>query len=205
MNRTTGHGRTARLTGTIALVVAGLAGACSPDAPTSSAATAMVAAGHVHEAGVGAAQAAPGSGPVFAEIRASTARYHRFDLAVADGFVPLSPCVVGPPGAGAMGFHYGNPALIDGTVDPSNPEILLYVPQKNGRMRLVAVEFMVAAAPWDATHSSAPTLAGATFDDHRDPATRHGIPFAHYDLHAWVWHHNPAGMHAPFNAQVSCS
>ena len=140
---------------------------------------------------------------VLAEIRRGTARFHRVEAALDAEYVQVSPCVA-HPFLGAMGFHYANFGLMDATVDPSAPELLLYAPGPNGKLRLVAVEFMVAAAPWDATHSGPPTLAGHTFEDHRDPATWHGIPFAHYDLHVWVWKHNPAGMFAQFNPSVEC-
>lgn len=140
---------------------------------------------------------------VLAEIRRATARYHRVAVAEADGYVQASPCVA-HPFLGTMGFHYTNRSLVDAVVDPSAPEVLVYAPDKHGNLKLVAVEFMVVAAPWDATHSGPPTLAGHEFEDHRDPAARHGIPFAHYDLHAWVWRHNPNGMFFPFNPAVSC-
>ncbi len=138
-----------------------------------------------------------------AEIRRGTARFHRVEAALDAQYVQASPCVA-HPFLGAMGFHYANFGLVDATVDPSEPEILVYAPQQNGKPKLVAVEFMVAAAPWDAQHSTPPTLAGQTFDDHRAPEARHGIPIAHYDLHAWVWQHNPSGTFFPFNPTVSC-
>jgi hypothetical protein len=30
-----------------------------------------------------------------------------------------------------------------------------------------------------------------------------GMPI-HYDLHAWVWKHNPSGDFAQFNPEVAC-
>ena len=140
---------------------------------------------------------------VLAEIRRATARYHRLSVAEADGYVQASPCVA-HPFLGAMGYHYASFGLMDAVVDPSAPEILVYAPDKQGKLKLVAVEFMVVAAPWDATHSGPPVLAGHEFEDHRAPESWHGIPFAHYDLHAWVWRHNPSGMFAEFNPAVSC-
>jgi hypothetical protein len=138
-----------------------------------------------------------------AEIRRGTARFHRVEAATAAGYAPASPCVAHPV-LGAMGFHYANFGLVDATVDPSAPEILVYAPAPGGGLRLAAAEFMVAAAPWDALHSAPPMLAGVVFDDHRAPEARHGIPIPHYDLHAWVWQHNPSGTFFPFNPTVSC-
>lgn len=133
-----------------------------------------------------------------AEIRRATAHYHQVERAVADGYAPVSHCVPG------MGVHYLNMGyLSDGVVDPSRPELLVYEPMKNGRLKLVAVEFMVIAGPWDAAHDGPPMLGSQAFDDHR-PVGSPGPPFPHYQLHAWVWKNNPAGMYTPFNPTVSC-
>jgi hypothetical protein len=103
-----------------------------------------------------------------------------------------------------MGFHYSNPALVDAEVDANAPEVLLYEPTAAGGLVLVGVEFLVLADAWDAVSTALPELGGEPFADHRDPAARHGLPFGHYDLHAWVWRTNPDGMWAPFNPNVSC-
>ncbi len=137
-----------------------------------------------------------------AQIRRATARYHRVEAAEADGYVLSSECVATP--LGGMGHHYVKGALVDGVVDPTMPETLVYEPQKNGRMQLVAAEYVVVAAAWDPLHDSPPMLGSVAFDDHRAPGSG-GPPFPHYQLHAWVWKHNPSGMYAPFNPTVSCA
>ncbi|HEX2190948.1 MAG TPA: hypothetical protein VHG51_18715 [Longimicrobiaceae bacterium] len=179
----------------LALAALGAALASCDTAPTH--------ADHPAPAAASAARAGADENRTLAAIRRGTARYHRVEAAEADDYQVASPCV-SHPFLGAMGYHYANFGLMDATVDPSAPEILVYAPQKNGKLKLVAVEFMVPAAPWDSTHAGPPTLAGVQFDDHRDPATWHDIPFAHYDLHAWVWQNNPSGMFFPFNPTVSC-
>jgi hypothetical protein len=68
----------------------------------------------------------------------------------------------------------------------------------------VDLEYLVPAEAWHLRHQDPPHLMGQPFDDHRDPALRHGIPFAHYDLHLWIWRPNPEGMFTPFNPLVSC-
>ena len=104
-----------------------------------------------------------------------------------------------------MGYHYASFGLIDDVVDPATPELLLYEPQRNGKLKLVGGEFMVHADAWDPHNDGPPTLAGQAFDDHRaEGDIRHGIPFPHYDLHVWVWQNNPSGMFAHFNPTVSC-
>ena len=90
-----------------------------------------------------------------ATLRRVTAPFHSFDKAAAAGWsAQITPCMTDPAGAGGMGFHYGNVALIDGTARVDEPELLLYEPEKNGRLRLVAVEYIIpytlhsrAAAP----------------------------------------------------------
>ncbi len=162
-----------------------------------------LAAAHAHHGPAARAPGAP-AGAELAAIRRSTARYHRIEEALADGFVPLSACVAAP--WGAMGIHYGHPGRIaDPAVDPSSPEILLYEPTGNGKMRLVGVEFMVEGAAWYASgNETAPAVAGVTFDppnpEHPDEHLR---PF--YTLHVWTWRSNPDGMFAPFNPKVACS
>jgi hypothetical protein len=127
-----------------------------------------------------------------AAARAATAKYHNFDKAVEDGFVQVSPCVE-VPGLGAMGFHYvnfqraGNPNL-----DPAEPEVLLYLPDRNGKLHLVGLEYVRFASP----SAPAPTLFGQEF--HYDQN------LGAYTLHVWAWRNNPSGMFAPFNSQLSC-
>lgn len=138
---------------------------------------------------------------IVAEIRRSTARFHRIDVALAEGYAQASPCVSSP--AGGMGHHYDKRPLVDGRVDPSNPEVLLYEPQADGSLRLVAVEFIVPAAAWDPLHDSPPMLGNRTFDDGR-AMNIGGPPFPHYQLHVWLWRNNPEGMYARFNPTVGC-
>lgn len=135
-------------------------------------------------------------------VRTVTTAYQDFDAAVADGFELTGPCVASPDGG--MGFHYARAELVDGAVDPSEPEVLLYVPETGGGMRLVGVEFLVLSDAWDASNDVPPALAGQTFDDHRPEALRHGLPFPHYELHVWAWVENASGVFAPFNPAVAC-
>jgi hypothetical protein len=134
-----------------------------------------------------------------ARIRQATAPYQRIERALAAGYVLASECVESP--LGGMGYHFVRFDLIDGVIDPENPEALVYAPQPNGRLRLVAVEFIVPAAAWPGPE--APALGGVPFDDHTAPGSP-GPPFPHYQLHAWVWQHNPAGIYTQFNPDVSC-
>jgi hypothetical protein len=131
------------------------------------------------------------SGAVVATLRRATARYHDVDAAVADGFVLLHPCE-SRPGEGPVGALYVHFArLLDGVVDPSLPDALLYEPRGDGRPRLVGVELAVLDAG-----QAAPTLLGHRFQ----PEEEFGV----FALHAWVWSHNPEGMFAEANPRISC-
>lgn len=166
--------------------------------------------------GAVASPSASGAGASLAEIRRATSTYLDVDRAMADGYVPVSPCIEAP-GLGGMGFHFLKPGLAtDLAVNARTPEILVYAPSADG-LRLVAVEYFVAAlantesgpAPWFGSEppplgffNPAPSLLGQTFDgpmEGHDP----GMPW-HYDLHAWIWQANPAGTFEQFNPKVSC-
>jgi len=130
-----------------------------------------------------------------ATARAATARYHRAEAALAEGFVNTMHCVA-VPGAG-MGIHFVHPArLEDPALDPARPEVLVYEPQADGTLRLVAVEYMVPRPLWDALHPGTPPML---FGEAFEPG-----PMDSYALHVWVWRHNPSGTFAPMNPKVSC-
>jgi hypothetical protein len=147
-------------------------------------------------------------------VRAATAKYQRESVALADGYVADPVCVSSP--AGGMGTHYVNVALVqEPGVDPLRPEVLLYATMKNGKRKLIGVEYLAplivtGVGPWynymgtptPGTYDPAPTLFGQTFDG---PMAGHN-PFMpwHYDQHVWIWQHNPDGMFAQFNPTVEC-
>jgi hypothetical protein len=175
------------------LVLAALTlAACDATGPDASTADVVLTAD---------ASATTALGPDLATVRQATARYHRVKRAVADGWgdPAISPCVSDPE-LGGMGYHYLNlEYLLDGgTLNPTTPEALLYEPQKNGRLRLVGVEYIVPFdfVPTAAEGGTAPELFGQTFHESEGAGG--------WALHVWVWRHNPAGMFADFNPNVSC-
>jgi len=132
-----------------------------------------------------------------ATVRRVTAPFHRFEAAEAAGWsTQITGCMVDPGGAGGMGFHYGNVGLIDGVARVDEPELLLYEPEKNGKLRLVAVEYIIpyAAHPRDA---APPVLFGQQF--------KQVDVFQLWGLHAWIWRENPSGIFADWNPQVDCA
>ena len=93
-------------------------------------------------------------------VRQATAQFRDPAAAEAEGYHLLFGCVSGPD-VGAMGLHYVNMSLVgDGELDASRPEIVIYEPQPNGRLRLVGADFLVLAADWHAKHAETPQLNG---------------------------------------------
>ncbi len=138
------------------------------------------------------------------EVRRATAHYHDPAAAQADGYVPNEHCVSHPQ-LGGMGFHFVNPAeLADPVVESTRPEILLYEALPSGKLKLVAVEWFAVDPDQDlATDDGRPSLFGVPFDGPM-PGHEPGMP-AHFDLHAWIWKHNPAGTLAAWNPRVRCA
>jgi hypothetical protein len=138
-----------------------------------------------------------------AQLRRLVAPFHDFERASDAGWsTPITPCLTAgdlpsQPGSGAMGFHYGNLAYIQdgGVVNLLQPELLLYEPEKNGRLRFVGVEYIVPFADHPATDAP-PTLLGHEFGQ---------VPeFGVWGLHIYVGRHNPSGTFATWNPKVSC-
>ncbi len=121
--------------------------------------------------------------------------------AQAAGYLPSDVCVASP--AGGMGYHYVNPSLAMAAPDPLHPSVLVYVTGKDGRLTLGAAEWFQPDADQDlSTDDDRPTLFGRPFDG---PMLGHeqGMP-THYDLHAWLFTPNRAGVFSPWNPAVSC-
>jgi hypothetical protein len=119
-----------------------------------------------------------------AAARAASAKYHRVEMALADGFVDTGHCVASPDGG--MGYHFVNPARMgDDHLDVREPEVLLYAKDVDGRYRLTGVEYIGSEGDALFGRTFTPTPAG--------PA-----------LHVWLWKHNPSGMFADWNPNVSC-
>jgi hypothetical protein len=135
-------------------------------------------------------------------VRESTERYRDVSVAEADGYVLQFGCVSGPD-AGAMGLHYVKGSLVgDDVMDPTRPEILIYEPTANGRLKLTGADFLVLADVWHAKHPAAPELMGQLLHLFESP-NRFGLP-AFYTLHVWAWKENPKGAFVNWHPNVSC-
>lgn len=161
---------------------------------------AMLVVGGTVAASVALARSGP-LPPDVQAVRGSVAKYHSVDQALADGYVPTSPCESSP--AGAMGIHYLNPALLGPGNDPARPELLLYLPRPDGSLEFVAVEYFSVDADQNlATGSDRPVIFGRPFDGPM-PGHNPQMPI-HYDLHVWIAESNPAGLFAKWNPAIAC-
>ncbi len=141
---------------------------------------------------------------------AATAAFHNLGAAQAAGYTihvaELSGATCIANGAvGAMGDHFVNGKLLvdKGVIDAAAPEALVYERRNNGSFKLVALEYIVFQADWEAAgNSSPPALFGRTFDFTPSP-NRYGLP-PFYALHAWIWKPNPSGLLFAWNPRVSC-
>lgn len=137
--------------------------------------------------------------------RAATARFHQIETATSAGYGEFRDaagiaCIDNP--AGVMGVHFVNGALVgDGVITAATPEALVYQPLANGKMRLVAVEYIVFYSMW--AGASKPSLFGQEFTL-IGSTNRYGIP-AFYELHAWIWQNNPSGTFKDWNPSRSCA
>ena len=172
---------------------------------------------------------APSREPSLEQVRAATERLQDVKVALAEGYVrdPMNVCdtadMMGKPAKlGAMGIHFFRPDLL-GISGPPNPRvdgngthtdflkpaILIYEPQADGSLKLVAVENLVFQKSWHAAgHAGPPTYQGVVYDNMKDD-TATKVDEAHmfephYDRHVWLYRHNPNGMYAQFNPNISC-
>ena len=151
----------------------------------------------------GASEASPNVASRLAAVRAVTARYHDISAALADGYQlgfrgVVTGCIANPT-AGAMGYHYfhwakmDDPAIVEG-----DPEVLVYHTSEDGTLVLGAVEWVVHKPLWEQAGNTAPPVVFDTALHVLNPVLNW------YIAHAWIWKHNPSGMFADWNPDVSC-
>ena len=168
--------------------------------------------------------------PTLAEVRQATERFRDVTVALAEGYIrdPFNICdnaeLMGRPASlGAMGIHFFRPDLLGITAPPSprvsgsgthtdflKPSILIYEPQADGSLQLVAVENLVFAAAWKAAgHDERPSFHGVPYDamadDPNTPLDEAHMFEPHFDRHVWIYRDNPNGVFTPFNPAVSCA
>jgi hypothetical protein len=126
-------------------------------------------------------------------VRAANDRFKDVSVALSEGYAPI-PCASGVEG-GSMGIHYVNSDYLkDDAVDVARPEAVMYEPAEDGKLRLIAVEYITSKGPAE--------LQGHLFSFTNAP-NRYGLgPF--YELHVWAWKTNRTGAFADMNPDVSC-
>ena len=134
-------------------------------------------------------------------VRNATAQYvDDVKAATSAGYGAALGCVSGSD-HGAMGIHYVNGSLLNGPIDPTHPQALIYEPRSNGELKLVGVEFIILA-------SALPPNAAPQVDGHLmlyiDGPNRYGLP-PFFELHVWAWRDNPHGPFVDWNDHVSCA
>jgi hypothetical protein len=135
-------------------------------------------------------------------VREATARFHDVAVAEDEGYYLQFGCVSGSD-FGAMGMHFVNmPLVMDGELDVTRPEIVIYEPQPDGSLQLIGADYLVLADAWNAQHDSPPELMGQLFHLFEAP-NRFRLP-AFYTLHVWAWKHSPTGAFVNWHANVSC-
>ena len=152
----------------------------------------------------------PGLSPELAKVRALLDKYRNPIVAVHDGYLSSVGCIEYPKGAtegsmrypaGGMGVHFLNFQAVSPTLDPARPQVLIYEPVGDS-LRLVAAEWFM---PAEVAGSARPTVFGKELEgpmEGHEPLMPPG--FHHYDLHVWLWKHNPEGVFSPTNPAVTC-
>lgn len=161
-------------------------------------------------------------GPTLDDVRAATTKYQDVAVAEADGYVrdPLDICETPYSlgvfeNLGVMGVHYLRQDLLGVGAEGSRldatgvhtsflePSVLVYEPQPDSTLALVAVANVVSASAWEAAgEREPPSFGGQPFEYvPMNPGTGYA---AHYDLHVWLYRDNPSGLFARYNPAVSC-
>jgi hypothetical protein len=185
----------------IALLLLGALTACDgAESPVTATDAEMAVSASEEEAGAAFAPTANAAvNGELAALRRVTAPLHRIEVANERGWdLEVTGCMEHPT-EGGMGYHIGNMTYyLNGEANPIEPEVLLYEPGPNGQMRLVGVEYIVPFFAWsgDPVVDDPPQLFG------RDMKLNEAM--GQFDLHVWVWKHNPNGMFADWNPRVSC-
>jgi hypothetical protein len=143
------------------------------------------------------------AGALIDAVRQATERFQDPAIAGGEGYFLQFGCVSGSD-AGAMGLHFVNfPLVIDGELDVTRPEIVLYEPLPNGKLRITGADYLILADAWDSKHpADPPKLMGQLFHLFESP-NRFGLP-PFYTLHVWAWKDNPNGAFSNWNPKVSC-
>ena len=122
-----------------------------------------------------------------AKVRSVTERYKDLNNALADEYEDIELF------APNQGWHYLKAGLLDEIFDLNKPEILVYAPDSNGGLMLVAVEY---AVPVNLSPDAPEGFTG------EEDVWHINEDFGLWVLHTWVWSDNPDGMFNDTNPLV---
>jgi hypothetical protein len=126
-------------------------------------------------------------------VRTTNDRFQDVKVAESEGYAPI-PCE-SAPGGGGMGIHYVNGTYLKDTkLDVARPQAVMYEPQTDGSLKLIAVEYIAFTGP--------ASIEGHLMNFNNAPNSYGLDPF--YELHVWAWKTNPNGTFADDNPDVSC-
>ena len=130
-----------------------------------------------------------------ATLRAATDKYRDLTVAESAGYPTTMPKCVADSTMGGMGHHLIDRRLFDEKLEIERPEMLIFAPSGDGKVELVAVEYVVPFRVLPATEKP-PRLFGQEFKPYEQ--------FKYWALHVWAWRRNAAGLFADWNPAVKC-
>ncbi|WP_439576466.1 hypothetical protein [Elioraea sp.] len=138
--------------------------------------------------------------PELDRSRSAAEKYVDVQAALDDGYRPMFGCVT-HGGHGAMGVHYIHAGrLNDGRLVLDEPEALMYEPQPDGSLHLVAIEYIVWEKDWPSRIP--PSFLGQRMRRKTSVGHHEVEPF--YEIHVWHWRDNPSGLFSDWNPAVTC-
>jgi len=129
------------------------------------------------------------------EVRQLTQPFKDHNVALQAGWdTDLSGCVEHPT-EGGMGHHFGRMTYFDGRINHLEPQVLLFLPDSNGDMEFLGVEYIVPFAIHSA-EADPPILFDQQFHKNHEQEL--------WALHVWTERENPNGMFYGWNSTVGC-
>lgn len=124
------------------------------------------------------------------QAKTATANYTDITVATDEGRIDVSGYIPN------MGHHYLNPGLADGTFELTKPEFILYAPDDNGNMQMVAIEYGIV--PEDSENPGNPPEGFIGAED----VWFYNEEIGMWTLHVWTILENPDGIFSPMNPSI---
>ncbi|MBT8266627.1 MAG: hypothetical protein KJO41_07770 [Bacteroidia bacterium] len=124
------------------------------------------------------------------QARTATTNYADINVATGEGRFDASGYIPN------MGHHYLNPALADGTFNLLQPEFILYAPDENDVMQMVAIEYGIV--PEDPENPGSPPEGFTGSED----VWHFNEMIGMWTLHVWTVMENPDGIFTPMNPDL---